>query len=143
MTGKAKASHPKWKADPGPTTDSPYRRGRFSARQTARGERETVEILAGLADEARVERIISQGQASPPDFWYDQTEDEWVMLTAGTATVAFEDRQESLRAGDWLFIPTHCRHRVASASEDAVWLAVFLPKHDYPHSVIPPQSLPP
>ncbi|MCL2000291.1 MAG: hypothetical protein FWG74_02550 [Planctomycetes bacterium] len=45
-------------------------------------------------------RIISQGQASPPDFWYDQAEDEMdEMLTARTAMMAFEDRQKSLRVG--------------------------------------------
>ena len=111
-----------------PAASSGYRRGRFSARGVRRGKGETTELLAGLPDGARVERIISRGKSSPPDFRYDQTEDEWVMLTAGTATVAFEDRRTRLRAGDWLFIPAHCRHRVASASEDAVWLAVFLPK---------------
>ena len=103
-----------------------YRRGRFSAQSPGTGE--TIEILAGLPDGARVERIVSRGEASPPDFWYDQGEDEWVMLMAGTATVAFEDRRMRLRSGDWLLIPAHCRHRVASVSEGAVWLAVFLPK---------------
>ena len=90
------------------------------------GKGETAEILAGLPDGARVERIVSRGQVSPPDFWYDQDMDEWVMLTAGTAMVAFVDRRVRLRSGDWLFIPAHCRHRVASTSKDAVWLAVFL-----------------
>ena len=111
-----------------PSGSCDYRRGNFSSRSVRRGKGETTELLAGLPDGARVERIISRGKSSPPDFWYDQDMDEWVMLAAGTATVAFEDRRTRLRAGDWLFIPAHCRHRVASASEDAVWLAVFLPK---------------
>ena len=33
----------------------------------------------------RVERIVSLGQASPPGFWYDQEEGEWVLLLAGAA----------------------------------------------------------
>jgi cupin 2 domain-containing protein len=33
----------------------------------------------------RFERIVSFGQASPPGFWYDQSESEWVLLLAGTA----------------------------------------------------------
>jgi cupin 2 domain-containing protein len=28
----------------------------------------------------RVERIVSRGQASPPGFWYDQAEGEWVLV---------------------------------------------------------------
>ncbi|MEA3070082.1 MAG: cupin 2 protein, partial [Alphaproteobacteria bacterium] len=33
----------------------------------------------------RIERIVSLGQASPPGFWYDQAEGEWVVLLAGAA----------------------------------------------------------
>jgi cupin 2 domain-containing protein len=103
-----------------------FRRGKFPAHDARSGKGETAEILAGLLDGARVERIVSRGEASPPDFWYDQKEDEWVMLAVGTATIVFEDRRVRLRSGDWLFIPAHCRHRVASTSKDAVWLAVFM-----------------
>jgi cupin 2 domain-containing protein len=28
----------------------------------------------------RIERIVSDGQSSPNDFWYDQPHDEWVVL---------------------------------------------------------------
>ena len=28
----------------------------------------------------RVEQIVSRGQASPPGFWYDQAEGEWVLV---------------------------------------------------------------
>ncbi|HNK03134.1 MAG TPA: cupin, partial [Accumulibacter sp.] len=33
----------------------------------------------------RIERIVSTGQASPAGFWYDQDEDEWILLLAGEA----------------------------------------------------------
>ena len=73
----------------------------------------------------RVERIVSFGHASPPGFWYEQTEDEWVVLLAGSAALAFEDgRTLALCAGDWVSLPARCRHRVESVSQDAVWLAV-------------------
>lgn len=32
----------------------------------------------------RIERIISNGQYSPPDFWYEQDENEWVILLKGS-----------------------------------------------------------
>lgn len=74
----------------------------------------------------RIERIVSHGHASPAGFWYDQEEDEWVMLVQGAATLAFDDgRRLTLQAGDWVTIPAHCRHRVESTAADTVWLAVF------------------
>jgi len=30
----------------------------------------------------------------------------------------------ALKAGDWIAIPAHSRHRVESTSADALWLAV-------------------
>ena len=80
-------------------------------------------ILAGRA--FRLESIVSRGQASPPDFWYDQEETEWVVLLAGEAVLEFGDREAvGLKAGDSLVIPARCRHRVASVSMDAVWLGL-------------------
>jgi cupin 2 domain-containing protein len=31
------------------------------------------------APNVRIERIVSQGHASPPDFWYNQDQHEWVV----------------------------------------------------------------
>ena len=73
----------------------------------------------------RVERIASFGHASPPAFWYAQDEDEWVVLLAGSATLAFADGHRlDLHAGDWVSLPAQCRHRVDTVSDDALWLAV-------------------
>jgi cupin 2 domain-containing protein len=75
----------------------------------------------------RVERIVSKGQASPPGFWYDQGQDEWVLLVSGSATLLFEDgRAVDLKAGDYLLIPARCRHRVerTDPGRDTVWLAL-------------------
>ncbi len=75
----------------------------------------------------RIERIVSHSHASPPGFWYDQDDDEWVMVVAGSAALAFDDGERvTLSAGDWLMIPAHCRHRVESTGPDTVWLAVHL-----------------
>lgn len=81
----------------------------------------------------RVERIISSGQASPPGFWYDQEEDEWVALLQGEAELEFEDGAvQKLKKGDWAFLPASLRHRVAATSVDppCIWLAVFGPPAD-------------
>jgi cupin 2 domain-containing protein len=88
---------------------------------------EIAETLLGR-EGLRIERIVSRGHASPEDFWYDQAEDEWVLLVRGTAGLQFEGEAEPriLRPGDHLHIPAHCRHRVAwtDADTDTVWLAV-------------------
>lgn len=82
----------------------------------------------------RIERIVSTGQSSPPGFWYDQPDDEWVALLSGAATLRFadEDAPRILRPGDWIFILAHRRHRVDQTDADvaSVWLAVHLTRPD-------------
>ena len=76
----------------------------------------------------RIERIVSRGQASPPGFWYDQAEGEWVLVLAGEARLVLEGEPAArhLRAGDCLAIAPHRRHRVEWTHPDVptVWLAV-------------------
>jgi cupin 2 domain-containing protein len=64
------------------------------------------EALADLVKRPgmRIERIVSTGQASPPGFWYDQAQGEWVAVLAGEARLRFEDEPaaRTLRAGDFV-----------------------------------------
>lgn len=74
-----------------------------------------------------IERIVSTGQASPPDFWYDQERDEWVVVLQGEAVLQWQNGMEQkLLPGDWAFIPAHRRHRVSATSvlPPCIWLAV-------------------
>lgn len=76
----------------------------------------------------RIERIVSRGQASPPDYWYDQTEHEWVVVLTGKATLKIEGQTEMiLGPGDTLYLPAHTRHRVewTDPQQNTIWLAVF------------------
>jgi cupin 2 domain-containing protein len=77
----------------------------------------------------RIERIVSFGQKSPPGFWYDQQEAEWVLLLAGAARLRFADeaKERLLAPGDCLLIAAHRRHRIewTDPSTPTVWLAVF------------------
>ena len=88
---------------------------------------EQIERLVGSAG-FRIERIVSTGQASPSGFWYDQPDDEFVVLLAGAARLSFEDGDRSfdLKPGDWVEISAHVRHRVdwTQADPPTVWLAV-------------------
>lgn len=76
---------------------------------------------------ALIERIVSRGHRTPDGVWYDQPRDEWVVLLQGAARLAYADgTTRDLRAGDWLLLPAHCRHRVEQTSREppCIWLAV-------------------
>jgi cupin 2 domain-containing protein len=78
---------------------------------------------------ARIERIVSTGQATPEDAPYDQDHDEWVLLLRGGAGLWLEGEAErTLRPGDHVFIPARRRHLVTwtARGEPTVWLAVHL-----------------
>lgn len=78
----------------------------------------------------RIERILSTGQVSPADFWYDQAEDEWVSVVQGNAVLQWDDDAfTELSAGDWILIPAHKKHRVqwTSTAPPCIWLVMFLP----------------
>lgn len=83
-------------------------------------------ILTG--ENIKIERIISNGQTTPENEWYNQDKNEWVLLIQGEAEILFEiDEKTTLRAGDYLLIPAHKRHRVTftSCNPPCIWLAVF------------------
>jgi cupin 2 domain-containing protein len=92
------------------------------------GNQEIIELLA-KSEAVTIERIVSNGQPSPPYFWYDQAQNEWVLLIQGTASLEFEGSEtKQLQAGDYLLIPSHSKHPVSEVSRDAIWLAVHLPE---------------
>jgi cupin 2 domain-containing protein len=75
----------------------------------------------------KIERIISQSHSSPPGFWYDQDEDEWVIVVRGEATLEFEGRElVRMNAGDHVTIPRHVKHRVQRTDPKTIWLAVHV-----------------
>jgi len=77
----------------------------------------------------RIERIVSQGHSSSDGFWYDQSDNELVMLLKGSATLRFENQSQLIKmnSGDYLHIEKHVRHRVESTNpeQETIWLAVF------------------
>lgn len=89
------------------------------------------EILDSLvvAKDMKIERIVSRGHHSDPGFWYDQDENEWILLVKGEAKLMFEDggRILHLTPGMYVNITAHEKHRVewTSLQEDTIWLAVF------------------
>ena len=87
------------------------------------------EIIQKLVQNEKffVERIVSRGHKSPEDFWYDQADDEFVLLLKGTADLEiFEKGVLRLTPGDYLIIPAHTKHRVSRTDTkvDTVWLTI-------------------
>ena len=75
----------------------------------------------------RVERIVSKGQVTPPDVWYDQDDNEWVMLIQGKASMEFEQGEMlHLGPGDYIFLLEVLNHRViyTSKTPPCIWLAI-------------------
>ena len=63
------------------------------------------DIPADIADELfeslvetsafKLERIVSAGQTTPRDTWYDQERDEWVILLSGSAGLVVRGRRRA------------------------------------------------
>ena len=101
----------------------PIIRNLFAQTDSPTGEEMIQPLLDGKS--FRLESIHSYGRPTPEGFWYDQVSAEWVLLAQGSARLEFEgEGRLDLQSGDHLLIPVHCRHRVESTSEDAVWLAL-------------------
>jgi len=91
---------------------------------------EVIEIVL-QTDQVRIERIVSHGQATPDGQWYDQSQDEWVLVLQGAARLQFEhdDDEIPLNIGDYLRIPANHRHRVSwtDPNQKTLWLGLFFP----------------
>ena len=76
----------------------------------------------------RIERIVSHGHTTPLETWYDQIDNEWVVVLKGSAQIFFDGDEEPrlLQVGDTINIPAHRRHRVVwtDPQNPTVWLAI-------------------
>ena len=88
------------------------------------------EVIEDLVktESLRIERILSHGHSSPEQGWYDQTENEWVMVLKGQGVIEFQDGEtKTLSEGDFVNIDAGVKHKVVSTHPDeiTVWLAIF------------------
>ncbi len=90
------------------------------------------EVFDALYQDKRIkiERILSKGHRSPPDNWYDQDHDEWVLIIEGEAAIQIFGNPIPIKLikGDHLFIPAHQKHVVLSTARDEVtiWLTIHI-----------------
>lgn len=75
----------------------------------------------------KIEKIVSNGQKSPENFWYEQEKSEFILLLEGFAILQFENEEIELKKGDCLNIKAMQKHRVkyTSQEEPTIWFAVF------------------
>ncbi len=81
----------------------------------------------------KLERIISTGQVTPSNKWYQQDTAEWVLLLQGNTKIIIQGQGEhALTAGDYLLIPAHTQHRVSWTDPDqvCVWLALHIAERE-------------
>ena len=79
----------------------------------------------------RIEKIVSNGQTSPKDFWYDQDENEFIIVLKGEAVLEVKQNNDieeyNLKEGDFLDVKSNVKHHVkyTSLDEPTIWLAFF------------------
>ncbi len=85
----------------------------------------------------KIERIISRGHACRTDEWYDQQQDEWVMLIKGQAKLQYKSNATIilLNPGDYIYIPAHTKHRVhwTAPEMETIWLAIHIFPNENTH----------
>ncbi|WOO43677.1 cupin domain-containing protein [Rubellicoccus peritrichatus] len=80
-----------------------------------------------IADNVRIERIVSNGQITSEGEWYDQDWDEWVLVLRGEAELTFAGgKKVLLLEGDYHHISKGEKHRVTMTSKPTIWLAVHV-----------------
>ncbi len=88
------------------------------------------EVFENILDQPtfRLERIVSMEHSTPEGEWYDQDKNEWVILLRGSASLRLEERAQpiTLKPGDYIFLPAHCRHRVewTARNMQTIWLTI-------------------
>lgn len=116
---------PKPKPAPKPRLKKPKVANLLAKLPSAKRAEVFTELLAQGG--VRIERIVSNGQATPPDKPFVQDADEWVAVLQGSAAIRLEGFAEvALKPGDHLLIPGGTKHWVTRTDTPTVWLAVHL-----------------
>ncbi len=67
------------------------------------------------------------GNITQKDFWYEQEEDEFVVIIEGSAKILYDDGTIfDLKKGDSLYIKAYQKHQVIYTKNHTIWLAVFI-----------------
>ena len=70
----------------------------------------------------KISKIVSSDNVAIKD--YIQTEDEWVVVLEGRATLVLDKKEITLLRGEHLFIPAQTPHSVIKTEKNTLWLAI-------------------
>ena len=80
-------------------------------------------------NDLKIQKIVSKGHTSPKSGWYNQNENEWVMVLKGEAVLSFKNNKKdiTLKKGDFINIPAKVKHKVSwtKPNKKTVWLAIY------------------
>ncbi len=84
------------------------------------------ELLSELlsSEKVTINRIVSNQLENGG--WYEQEEDEWLILLEGEAILEMDTEEINLKKGDTLFIEAMTLHRVKKTSANALWLTIHI-----------------
>jgi len=104
-------------------------RGNIHSKIPSAKDREIFQTLA-QNKKLKIERIVSQGQATEEGKWLKESHAEWAIILKGAAKLRFrkDNRLIKLKTGDYIFIPKNTPHRIewTPPREKTIWLAVHL-----------------
>jgi cupin 2 domain-containing protein len=100
-----------------------FRRGRLEDGSTAPAHGERLAPLAALPG-VRIEQILSGRLPEPVAF--EQAHDEWVVVVEGAARLVVDGRELELGSGDWVLLPSGCRHTLLETRPGTSWVAVHV-----------------
>lgn len=86
---------------------------------------ENSEVFTTLLQDSHIRIEAIRSNLKEPGQWYDQDEDEWVLVFEGEAELEIGTQTLRLVRGDHLLIPKHTPHRVLSTVKDTHWICVF------------------
>ena len=97
----------------------------FAGAPVAPGQERLLTLFENAA--VKIERIVSQSHSGPTGSWYDQAQEEWVIVLRGHAALEFAGGSlVEMKEGDYVTIPSHVKHRVHQTGPETIWLAVHV-----------------
>jgi|SRR3989338_454856 len=106
---------------------SKLKNGNFFSKIPKSIPKELFETIVSSND-FKIEKIISKGHKTKKDYWYDQDNNESVLILNGSAELLFENEELiKMKEGEYIIIPAHKKHRVEKTDEkkETIWLTIF------------------
>jgi cupin 2 domain-containing protein len=74
-------------------------------------------------DNIKISRIVSSDSVEIKE--YIQSQDEWVIVLEGKATLEVDKKEITLTKGEHIFIKAYTPHSVIKTRKNTLWLAIY------------------